>query len=110
MKKVSAMAGLRRKFGYPDDNMSNIKADNEIILTGDEVRERFPNQFVVLKVLEYKDIDDLLNFSRAIVKYFKCEEHFSAQMAKHFRKEYPEDIYISKTYYDVGLEDYLLRF
>lgn len=99
-----------RKFGYPEDNMSNIKADNEIILTRKEIREMFPNQFVVLKILEYKDIDDLLNFSKAIVKYFKCEGPFSAQMAEHFRKEHPGEIYISETYYDAGLEDYLLWF
>ena len=40
-----------REFGYPEDNESNIKVDNEIILTDDEVREMFPNQFVVVKVV-----------------------------------------------------------
>mgnify|MGYP001028164858 CR=1 FL=1 len=99
-----------REFGYPEDNMSNIKVDNEIVLTGDEVAEMFPNQYVVLKILEYKDIDALSSFTKAIVKYFKCDGPFSAKTAEFLRKEYPGDIYISETYYDPGMEGDLLWF
>lgn len=98
-----------RELGYPEDNKSNIKVDNEIILTDDEVREMFPNQHLVIKVLEYKDIYDLANYRKAIVKYFKCEGHFSVEMASKLRKNI-EGIYISDTTYDPALEGDLLWF
>lgn len=98
------------KSGYPEDNMTNIKVDNEIVLTGDEVAEMFPNQYVVLRILEYKDIDALSSFTKAIVKYFKCDGPFSAKTAELLGKEHPGDIYISETYYDAGLEGDLLWF
>lgn len=98
-----------REFGYPEDNESNIKVDNEMVLTDDEVREMFPNQHLVIKVLEYKDIYDLANYRKAIVKYFKCEGHFSVDMASKLRKN-SGGLYISDTTYDPALEGDLLWF
>lgn len=65
------------KLGFPEDNESNIKVDNELILTNDEIRGMFPNQYVVLEAVDYDDIFDLGNFKSAIVVYFKCEANFS---------------------------------
>ncbi len=99
-----------REFGFPEDNTNSIKVDNEIVLTDDEIREMFPNQFVVLKAIEFDDIYDLSNFKRAIVKYFKCEGHFSRNVVKKLREKDPEGIYFSETYYDPVLEGDLLWF
>ena len=99
-----------REFGYPEDNESNIKVDNEIILTDDEVREMFPNQFVVVKVVEYKDIYALSNVTKAIVLYFKCEGHFASNMVKELREKDSSGVYFSGTYYDPALEGDLLWF
>ena len=99
-----------REFGYPEDNMSNLKVDNEIVLTGDEIREMFPNQFVVAEILEYEDIYDLSNFTKGIVKYFKCDGPFSVRIAEQLEKEHPGNIYFSVTCYDAGLEGDLLWF
>ncbi len=99
-----------RKLGYPEDNQSNIKVDNVIILTGEEVSEMFPNQHLVLKVIEFKDINALSNFKKAIVLFFKCEGHFASDMVKRLRKEDPKGIYFSATYYDPVLEGDLLWF
>lgn len=98
------------KSGYPEDNMANIKVDNEIVLTGDEVAEMFPNQYVVLKVIECKDVDALYSFTKAIVKYFKCDGPFSVKMVDCLKKEYPGDIYFPANFYDAGLEGDLLWF
>ena len=99
-----------RRLGYPEDNQSNIKVDNEMILTDDEIRKMFPNQFVVLKVLKYEDIYDLLNYKQAIVKYFKCEGRFSDRIVDQLEKGDPGCIYISDTTYDPALEGDLLWF
>lgn len=109
-KKYGRTSKEVRESGYPEDNESNIKADNELILTDDEIREMFPNQFVVIKVLEYKDIYDLANYRKAIVKYFKCEGHFSVDMAEKLEQGDPGSIYFSATTYDPALEGDLLWF
>lgn len=98
------------KFGFPEDNESNIKVDNEIVLTDDEVRKMFPNQYVVLKVVDCADIDNIGNFRKAVVKYFKCEGHFSVKMSEKLEDENPGEIYFDGNYYDPALEGDLLWF
>lgn len=98
------------EFGFPKDNTGNIKVDNEMVLTDDEVREMFPNQFVVLKAVEFDDIYDLVNFKKAIVKYCKCEGYFARKMVKELSIKDSEGVYFSTTYYDPVLEGDLLWF
>ncbi len=99
-----------RELGYPEDNENNIKVDNEIVLTDDEIREMFLNQFIVLKIVTYKDIYDLFNDRRVIVKYFKCEGRFSVKAMQNLQKEDPGGVYLSDTNYDPALEGDFLWF
>lgn len=98
------------KLGYPKDNTSSIKVDNEIILTDDEVREMFPNQFVILKAVEYEDLYTLLSFKKAVVKYFKCNGEQIMDFLEKLREEDPSGVYFSATNYDPLLEGDLLWF
>lgn len=93
-----------KKFGFLEDNESNIKVDNKLDLSRNEVTEMFPNQFVILKAIDCNDIYKLSDSTKVEVLYFKCEPQFAGSMVEYLKNTNPKEIYFAATCYDPALE------
>lgn len=76
--------------GEPADNMSDIQADFDDVLTRSELAHYFPNQWLILEQVDHNGYPEEGHFKTAKVRYYKCNPDTKISLLKQLKEEEPD--------------------